>query len=237
MPEHMVDGTNGTHRRNLAMQARSMIASSMNIVEEDENALMTTYNDFFVLFSFSEVHPLIMISLVRKIDDMGKKAIEVCNRMNLYVFSIGCAPSVSADKNLAACAIRLYENIQCRLYTQAARSQLRIAEHQLVYQCNRCFFHDHSFALMVYSTKPFTCYFTFAALQSLPENDLMRLSQFVQEQAAVYRTVVERNSMLVFKIHDLRKIWVSGDETAGHSFAAVCKELPNPVVELLELIR
>lgn len=83
MPEHMVDGTNGTHRRNLAMQARSMIASSMNIVEEDENALMTTYNDFFVLFSFSEVHPLIMISLVRKIDDMGKKAIEVCNRMNL----------------------------------------------------------------------------------------------------------------------------------------------------------
>ena len=89
---------------------------------------------------------------------------------------------------------------------------------------------------MVYSTKPFTCYFTFAALQSLPENDLMRLSQFVQEQAAVYRTVVERNSMLVFKIHNLRKIWVSGDETAGHSFAAVCKELPNPVVELLELI-
>ena len=83
MPEHMVDGTNGTHRRNLAMQARFMIASSMNIVEEDENALMTTYNDFFVLFSFSEVHPLIMISLVRKIDDMGKKAIEVCNRMNL----------------------------------------------------------------------------------------------------------------------------------------------------------
>ena len=89
---------------------------------------------------------------------------------------------------------------------------------------------------MVYSTNPFTCYFTFAALQSLPENDLMRLSQFVQEKSAVYRTVVERNAMLVFEIHDLRKIWVSGDETASHSFAAIGKELTNPVIKILELI-
>ena len=73
----------GKHRRDLALQARNMIASSMNIVEEDENSLMTTYNDFFVLFSFSEVHPLIMISLVRRINTVPDEAFELCNKMNL----------------------------------------------------------------------------------------------------------------------------------------------------------
>ena len=57
MTKLAVDKTTVKHRRELAMQARNMIASSMTIVEEDDDSLMTTYNDFVVLFSFSEVHP------------------------------------------------------------------------------------------------------------------------------------------------------------------------------------
>lgn len=83
MSKLAVEQTEGKHRRELAIQARKMIASSMDIVEEDETSLMTSYNDFYVLISFSEVHPLIMISFVRRIDHVQAKAIEACNRMNL----------------------------------------------------------------------------------------------------------------------------------------------------------
>ena len=83
MSKLAVDKINGKHRRELAIQARNMIASSMPIVEEDDDSLMTTYNDFFVLFSFSEVHPLIMISLIRGINACHDEAVEACNRMNL----------------------------------------------------------------------------------------------------------------------------------------------------------
>ena len=62
------------------------------------------------------------------------------------------------------------------------------------------------------------------------------LLQFVQEEAAVYRTVVERNAVLVLEIHDLCKIRIASDESAGHSLAVVGKELSDPVVEHLELI-
>lgn len=83
MSKLAVEQTEGKHRRELAIQARKMIASSMDIVEEDEASLMTSYNDFYVLISFSEVHPLIMISFVRRIVHVQAKAIEACNRMNL----------------------------------------------------------------------------------------------------------------------------------------------------------
>lgn len=78
-----VNKIEGKHRRELAAQARKMIASSMEIVEEDESALVTSYHDFYVIISFSEVHPLIMISFLRRIDHVGAEAIEACNRMNL----------------------------------------------------------------------------------------------------------------------------------------------------------
>lgn len=83
MSNPALDKINQYHRRELAAHARKMIASSMNIVEEDDNSLMTSYNDFFVLISFSEVHPLIMISFVRRINHVRSEAIEACNRMNL----------------------------------------------------------------------------------------------------------------------------------------------------------
>ena len=83
MTKLAVDKTTVKHRRELAMQARNMIASSMTIVEEDDDSMMTTYNDFFVLFSFSEVHPLIMISLIRSINAAHEDAVETCNKMNL----------------------------------------------------------------------------------------------------------------------------------------------------------
>ena len=42
--------------------------------------------------------------------------------------------------------------------------------------------------------------------------------------------------MLVLEIHDLCKIRITGDESAGHSLAAVGKELSDSVVECLEFI-
>lgn len=83
MSKLAVEKADEKNRRKLAAQARETIASSMNIVEQDEDSLMSSYNDFFVLISFSEVHPLIMICLVRHIENLRKVALEICNRMNL----------------------------------------------------------------------------------------------------------------------------------------------------------
>ena len=83
MSKLAVELTDGNNRRELAIQARKMIASSMDIVEENEISLMSSYNEFHVLISFSDVHPLIMISFVRRIDQVRVEAIEACNRMNL----------------------------------------------------------------------------------------------------------------------------------------------------------
>lgn len=81
MSELAVERIDGDHRQELVVQAKKMITSSMDIFEADDHSLMSTYNDFLLLIRFSEVHPLIMISLVKQIDKMRKGALEACNRM------------------------------------------------------------------------------------------------------------------------------------------------------------
>lgn len=95
MSKHPAGKTEVKHRQDLARKARKMIASSMDIMDEDEFSLITYYCDFHVLFTFSEIHPLIMISLVRKVGAVGSDAVNICNKMNLT--SIHGAHAINQD--------------------------------------------------------------------------------------------------------------------------------------------
>ena len=61
--------------------------------------------------------------------------------------------------------------------------------------------------------------------------------QFVEKEAAIDGSVIERNAVLVLEIHHASKIRVAGDETTQHSTALVGKELSDAVVEHFQLFR
>ena len=61
--------------------------------------------------------------------------------------------------------------------------------------------------------------------------------KFVNEQAAINWTVVERNAMFVFEIDDAGKIWISGNQSACHAAALFCQKLSDAVIENFQLFR
>ena len=70
-------------RKELSDNTRKMIYSLLDVAAEDETSLMTTYRDFYLQISFSELHPLMVFYLARPLD--GEKAMlaDRSNEMNL----------------------------------------------------------------------------------------------------------------------------------------------------------
>lgn len=52
-------------RKTLSDEARNMVKQSLAIEEEDDAGLMMMFEDFYLQISFSELHPLMVIYLVR----------------------------------------------------------------------------------------------------------------------------------------------------------------------------
>lgn len=56
-------------RKKLAENTRKMICGILEIVSQDETSIMTTYRDFFLQISFSELHPLMVFGLAKPIEN------------------------------------------------------------------------------------------------------------------------------------------------------------------------
>ena len=50
-------------RKTLAENTRKMVSGVLEIVSQDETSIMTTYRDFFLQISFSDLHPLMVFGL------------------------------------------------------------------------------------------------------------------------------------------------------------------------------
>lgn len=70
-------------RRELSVNTRKMISGLLRIVAEDDTSIMTTYRDFYLQISFSELHPLMVFYLARPLDGDLPSIIERSNDMNL----------------------------------------------------------------------------------------------------------------------------------------------------------
>jgi len=70
-------------RKELATSTRSMISKTMEIVAEDETSIMTTYRDFYLQISFSELHPLMVFCLARPIEGRCSAVKRKSNEINL----------------------------------------------------------------------------------------------------------------------------------------------------------
>lgn len=69
-------------RQKLIQQAKTTICKCIPIETQDEDSYMTTYSDFFIQISFSEIHPLIMLYFVRRISKIQLGMLERVNKMN-----------------------------------------------------------------------------------------------------------------------------------------------------------
>lgn len=76
-------------RKELSDSTRKMIYGLLEVVAEDEASLMTTYRDFYLQISFSELHPLMVFYLARPLE--GEKAMltDCWNDLNLRSV-LGC---------------------------------------------------------------------------------------------------------------------------------------------------
>ena len=70
-------------RRTLTDNTRDMIIREMTIREAEADCVITSYRDFFLQISFSEVHPLMVFSLAKPIRNSDLSMIDVCNEMNM----------------------------------------------------------------------------------------------------------------------------------------------------------
>ena len=70
-------------RKNLATNTRNMICNVLEIVSQDETSVMTTYRDFYLQISFSELHPLMVFCLAKPIDMAKDDIASRSNQVNL----------------------------------------------------------------------------------------------------------------------------------------------------------
>lgn len=70
-------------RKNIATNTRNMICNVLEIVSQDETSIMTTYRDFYLQISFSELHPLMVFCLAKLIDTAKDDIASRSNQVNL----------------------------------------------------------------------------------------------------------------------------------------------------------
>ena len=77
------------HRKQISDGTRKMICGVLNIIAEDETSVLTTYREFFLQISFSEVHPLMVFYLGRPLEGKTLKMKGGTNRINMATV-LGC---------------------------------------------------------------------------------------------------------------------------------------------------
>ena len=71
------------HRRMLTEKTRNMVIRALGIREADNDCILTSYREFFLQISFSEVHPLMVFCLARPLENYDMTSIDACNDMNM----------------------------------------------------------------------------------------------------------------------------------------------------------
>ena len=61
----------------------NMVIRALGIREVDNDCILTTYREFFLQISFSEVHPLMVFCLARPLENYDMTSIDACNDMNM----------------------------------------------------------------------------------------------------------------------------------------------------------
>ncbi len=71
-------------RKNLSDEARNTVKQSLAIEDEDDAGLMMMFEDFYLQISFSELHPLMVIYLVRGLErKISIRDKDKVNKLNL----------------------------------------------------------------------------------------------------------------------------------------------------------
>ena len=69
-------------RKELTDNTRKMISGVMSIVAEDDTSIMTTYRDFYLQISFSELHPLMVFCMAKPLEGKMQALQRVSNEVN-----------------------------------------------------------------------------------------------------------------------------------------------------------
>lgn len=70
-------------RKSLADNTRKMICGILEVMSQDETSIMTTYREFFLQISFSDLHPLMVFCLAKPIDAAKEDIVSRSNKVNL----------------------------------------------------------------------------------------------------------------------------------------------------------
>lgn len=70
-------------RKELTDKTRKMVSRIMGVVAEDDTSIMTTYRDFYLQISFSELHPLMVFCMAKPLEGTMATLQRVSNEMNL----------------------------------------------------------------------------------------------------------------------------------------------------------
>lgn len=70
-------------RKKISNETRKMVCGVLKIFAEDETSLMTTYRDFCLQISFSELHPLMVFRMAKHLDGNMPQMVQQANEMNL----------------------------------------------------------------------------------------------------------------------------------------------------------
>ena len=71
-------------RKKISENTRKMIQSRLTIEEQDETSVMTGYRNYYLQISFSDLHPLMVFCLAKKLNHTGGlKQLDTLNSLNL----------------------------------------------------------------------------------------------------------------------------------------------------------
>lgn len=77
---------NEQHRRKeIVANTRAMIHTKLRIEDEDETSIMTSYRDYYLQVSFSELHPLMVFCLAKSLQHPSSaRQRQMTNDLNLH---------------------------------------------------------------------------------------------------------------------------------------------------------
>ena len=67
-------------RKGLADRVRNMVTKELSCGFTEDGVILTSYRDFYLQISFTELHPLMVICLMRKME--GKHLVQMEHRVN-----------------------------------------------------------------------------------------------------------------------------------------------------------
>ena len=84
MPNYELSVHEKKRRKEVSEHTKKMILSTLVIEEQDETSVMTGYRNYYLQISFSELHPLMVFCLAKKLNDTGStRQLNAINNLNL----------------------------------------------------------------------------------------------------------------------------------------------------------